>query len=104
MRSASYRPDCQQREARRGHIAVASPVSVRWHSQEPRWPHHSAPHMRGRAVVEAQPFLWLLEVAADDVDEVVEVYLRVRIERIDIIERDQSRRHVPLVVPGSVIL
>src|SRR5215470_7041421 len=73
-------------------------------SQEPRRPHDGAPHVRGRAVVEAQAFLRLLEVAADDVDEVVEMDLGVRIERVDVVERDQPRGHVPLVRPRALVL
>src|SRR6202034_4919828 len=53
-------------------------------SQKPRRPHQRAPHMRRRRIVEAEAFLRLLEVAADDVDEVVEVDLGVGIERIDV--------------------
>jgi hypothetical protein len=49
-------------------------------SKEPRWPHHSAPHVCRGAAVQAQPLLRLLEVAADDVNEVVEVDLCVGIE------------------------
>src|SRR4051794_36778325 len=52
-------------------------------SQEPVRPHHGAPHVRRRAVVEAEPFLGLAEIAPDDVDEIVEVNLGVRIERVD---------------------
>jgi hypothetical protein len=45
----------------------------------------------------------LLEVAADDVDKIVEIDLGVRIERVDVVHRDQSRRHVPLVVPRALV-
>src|SRR5690242_14000949 len=52
-------------------------------SQKPRRPQDRAPHMRGGRVVEAEPFLRLFEIAADNVDEIVELDLGVRIERID---------------------
>src|ERR1700746_3248485 len=57
-------------------------------SQKPRWPKDRAPHMRRRAIIEAKPFFRLLEITPDDVDEVVEAHLGVRIERIDIVHAD----------------
>src|SRR4029078_589098 len=59
--------------------------------------------IRRRRIVEAQPFLRLLEIAADDVDKVVEIDLGIRIEGIDIVERDQPRAHVPFVVPRALV-
>src|SRR5689334_5933691 len=50
-------------------------------SQEPVRPHHGAPHVRGGRIVEPEALFGLAEVAPDDVDEVVEVHLHVRIER-----------------------
>ena len=44
------------------------------------------PHVRDRAVVEAEPFLRLLEVAADDVHERIDRHLR----RSDRTRRDRS--------------
>ena len=72
-------------------------------SKEPRWPHHRAPHVCGGPVVEAQAFFGLLEIAPDDADEVVEAYLSVWIERVDVIDRDQARCHVPLVISGALV-
>ena len=54
--------------------------------------HNSAPHMGRGTAVEAKAFLRLLEVAADDVDEVVKIDLGVRIERIDVVQ--EIRREV----------
>src|SRR2546423_15481781 len=48
-------------------------------SQEPVRPHHGAPHVRRGRIVEAEPLLRLAEVAPDDVDEIVQVHLHVRI-------------------------
>ena len=59
--------------------------------------------MRRRRIVEAEAFLRLLEVAADDVDEIVEVDLGVGIERIDVVHRDHPRRHVVFVVLGALV-
>src|SRR5262245_10064482 len=58
-------------------------------SSKPCWPQDRAPHMRRRAVVEAKAFLRLLEIASDDVDEVVKFDLGVGIERIDIVHADE---------------
>src|SRR5208283_1259300 len=49
---------------------------------------HRAPHMRDRAVVEAEPLLRLLEVAADHVGELLQLDLHVGIERIDVMDGD----------------
>src|SRR5204862_7509948 len=66
--------------------------------QEPRWPHHRAPHVGYWAVVEAQTFFWLAEVAAEDVLEVFKLHHDVRVERVQIVDRDQPTGHVPLVL------
>ncbi len=73
-------------------------------SQEPRRPHQCAPHVRRRRVVEAQAFLRLLEVATDQVDEIVELDLGIGVERIDVVHANEPRRHVVLVVAGALIL
>src|SRR4029450_9240726 len=73
-------------------------------SQEPRGPHQRAPHVRRRRVVETQPLFRLLEAAADDVDEIVEIDLGVRIERVDVVHADEPRGHVVLVVAGALVL
>src|SRR5436190_24388667 len=75
---------------------LSSPIFMRARSQEPVRPHHGAPHVRRRRTVEPEPLLGLAEIAPDDVDEIVEIDLGVRIERIDIVHADQPRRHVPL--------
>ena len=72
--------------------------------QEPRRPHDRPPHMRGRAVVPAEAFLRLAEVAADDVLELIEVDLGVRIEGVDVVHADQPRGLVVLVVPRALVL
>ncbi len=53
-----------------------------------RRPDHRPPHMRDRAIVEAEPFLRLPEVAADNVGELVQLDMHVRVERIDVMHRD----------------
>ncbi len=60
--------------------------------------------MRGRAVVPAKPFLRLLEVAADDVLELLEVHLGVRIEGVDVVHAYEPRRHVVLVIASALVL
>src|SRR5262245_33221019 len=71
-------------------------------SQKPVRPHHGAPHVRRRRVVEAKAFLRLAEIAPDDVDEIVEIHLHVRVKRIDVVDADQPRGHVPLVIPRAL--
>ena len=56
------------------------------------------PDMRGGAVVEAEAFFRLAEIPADDVDEGIEADLRRVIERIDVVQRDLPRGHVPFVI------
>ena len=62
-----------------------------------------APHVRDRAVVVPEPFLGLLEVAADDVDERIEADDRIGVERVEIVHRNEPRLHVPLVVPEHLV-
>src|SRR5262244_2532525 len=56
------------------------------------------PHVRRRARVESESFLRLLEVASHDVGELLELDLHGRIERVEIVDGHEARRHVPLVV------
>jgi hypothetical protein len=53
-----------------------------------RWADHRPPHMRDRAVVEPQPFLWLAEITADDVGEFFQLDMHIGIKRIDVVDRD----------------
>src|SRR5580704_17826658 len=53
-----------------------------------RRPDHRPPHMRDRAVVEAEPLVRLAEIAADHIGEFFELDHRVRIERIDVVDRN----------------
>ena len=59
--------------------------------------------MRRRRIVEAETLFRLPEIAADDVDEVVEIDLGVGIERIDVVHADHPRGHVVFVVPGALV-
>jgi hypothetical protein len=62
-------------------FAVVSVVVLAFKDlQEPRRPQHGAPHMRGRAAVEAEAFFRLLEMPADDVGEILKVDLGIGIE------------------------
>src|SRR5207247_8659712 len=72
-------------------------------SQKPRRPHQRAPHVRGRRVVEAEAFLRLLEIAPDDVDEIVEAHFGVGIEGIDVVHADEPRRHVVFVLARALV-
>src|SRR5437870_3444862 len=72
--------------------------------QVARRPVDRAPHVRGRAVVEAQAFFRLLEMPADDVRELFELDIQVRIEGVEVIHRHETRRAVPLVLAGVLIL
>src|SRR5215217_7439817 len=67
-------------------------------------PDDRAPHVRDGAAVEPKPFLGLLEVAADDVREVIDVDDGVRVERVEIVEGDQAAGHVPFVVARPLVL
>src|SRR5215212_1998598 len=49
-------------------------------------PDHRAPHVRDGAAVEPEPFLGLLEVAADDVREVLDVDDGVGVEGVEVVE------------------
>src|SRR6185312_11689378 len=84
-------------------VSMGGESSAIFISQKPCRPEDRAPHVGGRRVVEAEAFLWLLEVAADDVDKVVEIDLGVRVERIDVVHADEPRGHVPLVLPRALV-
>src|SRR6266566_645127 len=63
--------------------------------EETSGPHKGPPHVGDGTVVEAQTFIGLAEVAAQDAFEVFQVDLDVRIERVQVIDADQPTRHVP---------
>src|SRR5712691_644389 len=65
--------------------------------QIPRRPVDRAPHVGRRAVVPAEPFLGLAEVLLDDVGELLQLDFHARIERVEVVDREQARAHVPLV-------
>src|SRR5262245_1441532 len=71
--------------------------------EEPRRPHQRAPHVRRWRVVEAEALFRLLEIAADDVDEIVEIDLGIGIERVDVVHADQARGHVIFVAAGTLV-
>ena len=54
-------------------------------------------------VVEAEPLFRLLEIAPDDVDEIIEIDLGVGVERVDVVHADQARGHVVFVVAGALV-
>src|ERR1700740_1491163 len=56
-----------------------------------------APHMRARAVVKAEAFFRLAEIAADDVLELLELDMHVGVERVKVMDADHSRRAVPFM-------
>src|SRR5579859_1036136 len=72
--------------------------------QETGWPHHGAPHVGHRAVVEAQTFCGLAEVAAQDVDEVFQMDLDIRIERVEVVDGDEPAGHIPLVFERGLVV
>jgi len=59
--------------------------------------------MGDRAIVVSKPFFRLFEMAADDIDEWVDRHDRFRVERIEIVDRDEPRLHVPLVVSNPLV-
>src|SRR5215472_15248724 len=72
--------------------------------EEPRRPHQRAPHVRRRRVVEAEALFRLLEITADDVDEIVEIDLGIGIERVDVVHADQARGRVIFVAARALVL
>ena len=58
--------------------------------QVPRRPVDGPPHVRRRALVEAEPFHRLPEVTPDDVGELLELHLDARIERVEVVDGDEA--------------
>ena len=48
--------------------------------QIPRRPVNRAPHVRGRALIKAQAFFRLAEVAANDIGELFQLHMHIRVE------------------------
>src|SRR5579859_150854 len=71
--------------------------------QEPRGPHHRAPHVGHRTVVETKAFLRLAEVAAENIDEIFQMDFDIRVKRIQVVDRDQPAGHIPLVLEGFLV-
>src|SRR5262252_10509587 len=63
-----------------------------------------APHVGDRAAVKPEALLWLLEVPADDIEEGIDRDLDARLERVQIVHRDQARVHVPLVLARVLVV
>ncbi len=59
--------------------------------------------MRHRAIVESQAFFGLLEIAADDVDELIERGVHLRIEGVQVVHRHHARFHIPLVLAHHLV-
>src|SRR5262245_63764257 len=91
-RSAARAAAIRSRSPTRSFFAAKRPLQVL------RRVIHRPPHVRGRALIEAQAFLRLAEVTADDVRELLELDLHVRIERIEVVHGDEAARLVPLVL------
>src|SRR5579862_6814287 len=68
-----------------------------------RRPADRAPHMRDRRIVVAQAFLGLPEIAPDDVDKRLPTHLRIGIEGVDVVDRDEARGHVPFVLARAAV-
>ena len=63
-----------------------------------------APHVRDGAAVVTQPRLRLFELPADQVDERLDADHRIRIERIEVADRDFARCVVPTVLARKVVV
>jgi hypothetical protein len=59
--------------------------------------------MGNRRIVRPETFLRLPEVPANHVFEIIDVDHCVRIEGIEIIQRDESARHVPFVLTRTIV-
>src|SRR5687768_14487118 len=70
-------------------------VLVPWALEVLGWPDHHAPPVRHRTMVKPAALRRLFEVVADDVNEVVETDLRIRVKGVDVVDDDQSADHVP---------
>jgi hypothetical protein len=55
------------------------------------------------AVVEAQALVRLPEVPPDDVDEGFPAHDRIGVERVDVVNGNHARSHVPLVITGALV-
>src|SRR5262247_1174190 len=62
-----------------------------------------APHVRRRAVVKTQALVRLLEVTPDDVNEGFPAHHRVGVERVDVVDGNHARSHVPIVISGTLV-
>src|SRR4029453_1698434 len=66
--------------------------------------HDRAPHVRRGTGVPAETFLRLLEIAADDVGEFLQLDPDGGVEGVEVVHADQSRGHVPLVLARHLIV
>src|SRR5260370_37177684 len=60
--------------------------------------------MCDRTVVEAEALFRLAEIAADNVGELLELDIYVGVERVDVVHGDLPARHVPFVVPHTLVV
>ena len=67
-------------------------------------PDHRAPHVGDGRIVEAEAFLRLLEVAADDILEFLRIDLDAFLEGIEIVERDRARAHIPAMLARGLVV
>src|SRR4029453_5300641 len=67
------------------------------------WSRDRSPHVPDWAVVVPEPLLGLLEMTAHDVDELVEMDLRVGIDRVQVVHRDHPRLQVPFVIAHHLV-
>src|SRR5215469_11646519 len=72
--------------------------------QEVVWPDHGPPHVCYWRAVESEPFFGLPEVPAHDVLELVVINDRGGVERVDVVDGDQARGHVPAVPARRLML
>ena len=78
---------------------------MRWGAYRKRFGQIIVRHMWATGLLsKPQAFFRLAEVAADDVLEVLKVDLRVGVEGVDVVDRDQAAGHVPLVVADTLVL
>src|SRR5881296_2555429 len=96
----AWTPGRQQSFARSGARAAATARVL----EVLRRHHDGAPHVRRRARVPPEPFLRLPEVAAHHVRELLELHLYGGIEGIEVVDADQPRAHVPLVVARVLVI
>src|SRR5262245_52764081 len=96
-RSAARAAAIRSRSPTRSFFATKRPLQVL------RRVIHRPPHVRGWTLIESEPFLRLPEVTTDDVRELLELDLHVRIERVEIIHGDEAARLVPLVLARAPV-